>query len=385
MLRSFVRSFVLASLPIVSLAACLVAAEPAAPPKTQYEFEKISVPAASADEPLAAELSVEKALAYLDDGANAWAGTRKCVSCHTNGAYLSLRPALAARVGPPDEKVREFFLATLKQKQELKLKSLQGGTAPDQIIYLAAGLAQWDRFVAKLLSPETDAALKLMLSIQRDDGTWGNAVCWPPYESDMYHPATVAAMALADAPGWLENLKDEKLLAGVERLKQYLRTTPPPHDYARVLLLWTASRVPGLIDASRRAELVEMLMQKQREDGGWSIRTFAKPEQWGSGNRTDKLRGEPEFASPPSDGHMTGLAIVALRSSGVAKDDPRIARGIGWIKTHQRASGRWWTRSLNTDKFHFITYSGTVFPLLALDACDAWPAKTAAIDRRMVK
>ena len=63
---------------------------------------------------------------------------------------------------------------------------------------------------------------------------------------------------------------------------------------------------------------------------------------------------------------MTGLAIVALRSSGVAKDDPRIARGIAWIKTHQRASGRWWTRSLNTDKFHFITYSGTVFPLLAL-------------------
>ena len=48
-------------------------------------------------------------------------------------------------------------------------------------------------------------------------------------------------------------------------------------------------------------------------------------------------------------------------------------------------SGRWWTRSLNTDKFHFITYSGTVFPLLALDACDAWPAKTAAVDRRMVK
>ena len=383
--RSVAVRFMLASLLVVTLAKCLVAADPPAPPKPQYAFEQISVPAATADEPLAAELSVEKALAYLDDGANAWAGTRKCVSCHTNGAYLSLRPALASRVGPPDEKVREFFLATLKQKQEAKIKSLQGGTAPDQVIYLAAGLAQWDRHVAKTLSPETDAALKLMLSIQREDGTWGNKDCWPPYESDMYHPATVAAMALADAPGWLANQKDEQLLAGVERLKKYLRTTTPPHDYARVLLLWTASRMPGLLDDSRRAELVEMLLQKQREDGGWSIRTFAMPEQWGGGNRADKLRGEPEFASPPSDGHMTGLAIVVLRASGVAKDDPRIARGIAWIKTHQRASGRWWTRSLNTDKFHFITYSGTAFSLLALDACDAWPAKTAAIDRRMVK
>jgi squalene-hopene/tetraprenyl-beta-curcumene cyclase len=382
MLRLSACSFVFALLLVTH---GLVAAEPATSPSTQYAFEKISVPAASADEPIAAELSVEKALAYLDDGANAWAGTRKCVSCHTNGAYLSLRPALASRVGPPDEKVREFFVATLKQKQQLDVKKLQGGTAPDQIIYLAAGLAQWDRYVSKKLSPETDAALKLMLSIQRDDGTWGNAVCWPPYESDMYHPATVAAMALADAPGWLENLKDEKLLASVERLKQYMRTTAPPHDYARVLLLWTASRVPGLIDDSQHGQLVEMLLRQQREDGGWSIRTFAKPEQWGSGNRAEKLHAEPEFISLPSDGHMTGLAIVVLRASGIAKDDPRIARGLAWIKTHQRTSGRWWTRSLNTDKFHFITYSGTVFPLLALDACDAWPAKTAAIDRRVVK
>ena len=203
-------------------------------------------------------------------------------------AYLSL-PAgrLASRVGPPDEKVREFFLATLKQKARTQARAAAQAAQvqPDQIVYLAAGLAQWDRFVAKQLSPETDAALKLMLSIQSDDGTWGNAVCWPPYESDMYHPATVAAMALADAPGWLENLTDEKLLAGVERLKHYLRTTTPPHDYARVLLLWTASRVPGLIDNSRRAELVERCSPaSSREDGGWSIPArLPSLEQWGSG------------------------------------------------------------------------------------------------------
>ena len=116
-----------------------------------------------------------------------------------------------------------------------------------------------------------------------------------------------------------------------------------------------------------------MICQHQRPDGGWSIRTIALPEQWGRGNRAEKLRSEPEFADPPSDGHMTGLAIVALRKAGVPSSDPRIQRGISWLLNNQRASGRWWTRSLNTNGWHFITYSGTLYPLLALALCDALP------------
>jgi hypothetical protein len=37
----------------------------------------------------------------------------------------------------------------------------------------------------------------------------------------------------------------------------------------------------------------------------------------------------------------------------------------------ERASGRWYTRSLNRDGWQFITYSGTVYPLLALELCGA--------------
>jgi squalene-hopene/tetraprenyl-beta-curcumene cyclase len=70
---------------------------------------------------------------------------------------------------------------------------------------------------------------------------------------------------------------------------------------------------------------------------------------------------------------MTGLAIIALRKAGIPASDPRIQRGISWILTNQRASGRWWTRSLNTDNWQFISYSSTVYPLLALAMCDALP------------
>ena len=32
----------------------------------------------------------------------AWNGSRKCVTCHTNGTYMVIRPALSARVGAPN-------------------------------------------------------------------------------------------------------------------------------------------------------------------------------------------------------------------------------------------------------------------------------------------
>ena len=108
-------------------------------------------------------------------------------------------------------------------------------------------------------------------------------------------------------------------------------------------------------------------------DGGWSIRTFAAPDQWGSGNRAVKLRSESGFLKPASDGHMTGLAVLVLREAGVPAKDARLQKAVKWLLSNQRESGRWWTRSLNTDKYHYITYSGTAYPLLALMRCGALP------------
>ena len=71
---------------------------------------------------------------------------------------------------------------------------------------------------------------------------------------------------------------------------------------------------------------------------------------------------------------MTGLAVLVLREAGVPAKDARLQKAVQWLLANQRASGRWWTRSLNTDKFHYITYSGTAYPLLALVKCGALPA-----------
>lgn len=371
--RFFVRSLV-ASLFVST--ACLTTFVNAQEDRPQYEFGDIKIGKASADEPKREHVSVPLALEHLEQGTVAWNGQRKCITCHTNGTYMIVRPALSAKLGKPSEATREFFLTTLKSFVTEDRAALKKSTRPAQVIYLAAGLAEWDAHVSKQLAPETEQALSLMFEIQNEDGTWGSLDCWPPYESDAYHEATVAAMAAGTAPGWLTKVatsKNEKLLSAIDKLKSYLHTQPPLHDYSRVLLLWANARLPGLVDDAKKTELIATLAKHQRDDGGWSIRTFAAPEAWGSGNRAKKLKAEPEFANPPSDGHMTGLAIIVLREAGIPANDPRLQKGLAWLKTNQRASGRWWTRSLNTDAWHFITYSSTAFPLRAMQMCDALP------------
>ncbi|REJ69356.1 MAG: hypothetical protein DWQ31_04630 [Planctomycetota bacterium] len=373
----FVRSLSWVTL-FILLATSISAAEPEKtnPAKPQYVHEDVHIGPASADEPIRAEFSAAAALDYVTDGAVAWGKANSCVSCHTNGSYLRMRPALTPLLGAPSGEVRELFLAEMDKLVKLKEKHLKKNIRPTITAYLAAGLAEWDRHVAGQLSPETDAALRLMFAAQADDGSWSNEDCWPPIESSAYHAATVAAMATATAPGWLEQVSaatddtdSEAVREGIARMKSFLRDTEPPHDYGRLLLLWTSTRMDGLLADEAAAETRAMIFSHQNDDGGWSLRSFATPETWGSGNRAERLKAEDDATRTASDGHMTGLAVIVLRAAGVSDDDERIERAVTWLKSNQRESGRWWTRSLSSDRYHYITYTGSMYPLAALAAC----------------
>ena len=63
---------------------------------------------------------------------------------------------------------------------------------------------------------------------------------------------------------------------------------------------------------------------------------------------------------------MTGLAVIVLREHGLDAKAAPLQQATTWLLQNQQESGRWWTRSLNTDSWHFITYSGTAYPVLAL-------------------
>ncbi len=339
----------------------------------QYQFGEISIPPASADEPVADVLSVERAVAYLEGGAKAWANDRGCVSCHTTGWYGILRPQLAESLGPPDAAFRAFLEERLEERLTEDREELEQGANPAGVVHLATSLASWDAYVDQRLSPETEQALELMFSLQLDDGDWHSLETWPPFESDAFQLATVAAMGVGMAPGWLERATSPELQRGIASLRAYLEGVAPPHDYARVALLWADQYLPGIISPERKQAVVEMILDRQRPDGGWSIRSFAEPEQWGRGNRAERLRAEEGFGDPPSDGHQTGLAVVVLSSAGLEPTHPAVQRGLEWLRRNQRESGRWWTKSLNTETWHFITYSGTLYPVMALAVTSSMP------------
>ena len=340
----------------------------------QYELDGRVISAASSDE-RRIEFSMERAEAYLQTGAVSWTREKSCVSCHTNGTYLFVRPALTVSLGRPDGSVREFFVEELKQLQSFGREGLlESETGSAQAIYLAAGLAEWDRHVVGSLSDKTSAALKLVFDLQNERGTFQSAVCWPPLESSEFQEATMAVMAAAAAPKWRESISSEtELVRKYDRLVEYVRETRAPHLYGRVLKLWASLRADGLMTKSQQESVIAELRKTQHADGGWALRDFGKPTEWGDGRRAAKLKAEPEFDSPASDGHMTGLAMIVLLESGVSAKDAQIQHGVKWIKANQRESGRWWTRSLNTDRQHYITYSGTAYPLLALQLAGALP------------
>jgi squalene-hopene/tetraprenyl-beta-curcumene cyclase len=352
------------------------------PFKYQYHYKEITIARPSVDE-AKIQFTPKLALDYMEQGALAWSGERQCVACHTNGSYMVARPLMTQQLGPPQKELRDFFVSTLREQEQLASDpvKLQSEVEPTQVVYIAAGLAVWDANVTHQLSPETVQALNLMFKLQRDTGDWfisddNN----PPLESSTYQLATVAARAVGNAPGWLAQQHGKPAEAQINRLKSFLQAKGKMQgDYDRTDLLWAAAEFPGLLDAKREQELVEMIESHQRLDGGWAMRSFAKPEEWGKGNRAPRLRAELDLADPESDGHMTGLAIIALRKAGVPASDPHIQRGVAWLLANQRASGRWWTRSLNTDNWQFISYSSTVYPLLALSLCDALPKTSPAL------
>jgi squalene-hopene/tetraprenyl-beta-curcumene cyclase len=57
-----------------------------------------------------------------------------------------------------------------------------------------------------------------------------------------------------------------------------------------------------------------------------------------------------------------------LRQAGLPKDDPVIRKGVTWLEGNQRVSGRWFSRSLNNDKAHYLSNAGTGFEVMALEA-----------------
>ena len=313
-------------------------------------------PEISPDEPLRSKFSAALAARYLDTSALHWQKQRKCGTCHTNFAYLVARPALKS-VSPPSQEVRKFFESMVEKRWEDP-----GPRWDAEVVVAASLLAANDRLTTGKLNPVTRKAFRRMWKLQRKDGGWDWLECgWPPMESDAHYGVTLAALGVGMAPGGYASSDEAK--AGVEGIRRYLKKNAPPSLHHRAMLLWASTRLDGLMEKKDQAAVLGALFALQRPDGGWAMASLL--EGWEGHKRKDGGKQELE----KSDGYGTGFVTYILRQGGVAAGDARLRKAIAWLKTNQRQSGRWFTRSPTKDSKHFISNAGTAFAVMAIEAC----------------
>jgi squalene-hopene/tetraprenyl-beta-curcumene cyclase len=348
------------------------------------------------------------AAAYLDARMDAWwakaktlktgAGDAKCLSCHTALPYALARPALRIAMGEsaptPHE---ERMLTTARQRvqhvatqqpyydhTEAKKVESRGVEA----VLNAVILTQYDTLGRSGMGSDAGrAAIARLWEVQRADGAWD----WlnfglEPYEANdaVFHGATLAAIAAGTSAGQHAS-REGPGKAGLERLRNYLKTNVGSQRlFNKAWALVAASRLSGVLDDAQKDAIVGDLEQAQRSDGGWSMADLG-PWRW--------TKTEAPFAPPGTtdavllggaDGYATGLALYAMKQSGLGRPRPAVAKGVAWLLANQSAGkvddpawAPWRAHSLNFDREHggekgepwrrlFMSDLATAFAVLAL-------------------
>jgi squalene-hopene/tetraprenyl-beta-curcumene cyclase len=337
----------------------------------------------------AASWDAQAAAAYLDQRETWWSGWHAsardhgsfCISCHTALPYALARPVLReggkqSAAAPPERQLLENVSRRVRLWSALKPYYADKAAASrgTEAVLNALILSSYDAHRGRL-SEDTKAALGEMWVLQETSGE--NAGAWPwiqfnnePWEApdSAFYGAALAALATGIAPEGYSARPD--IQAGLERLRGYLERSYASQSLAnRVVLLWVAPNVPGVLDRGRQELLIDQLWRDQRPDGGWSLASLIG--SWSRGDGTAQVLR--------SDGYATGLVTLALEQTGPSATDPRLIRARAWLASHQDAwNGRWDGYSLNAHRVRFVDSAArfmddaaTAFAVLALSKTSA--------------
>lgn len=328
--------------------------------------------------------SPKNAASYLDQRADWWMGWKSaardhgtfCISCHTALPYAlgrsSLRSALAEQapsnserqlLGNVTQRVRmwsEVLPFYADKNGDPKTAESRGTEAVLNALILASYDPKCD--------DDTKLAFQNMWSLQRKAGDKAGAFTWlnfhnEPWEADdsQYWGATLAAIAVGSAPKQYQATVQDN----VKLLSEYLRREQAGQSLLnRVVLLWASAKLPGLLKANQQRAIVDELLGKQQEDGGWSASSLVL-NTW--------KRRDATALPTISDGYGTGLVSYALEQAGVPQTDARLKRGLTWLAQNQdKETGIWHATSLNkqrdptSDAGRFMSDAATAFAVMAL-------------------
>ena len=300
---------------------------------------------------------------YMDSRQKDWfawpranGGAKPCISCHTGLSYLLARPALRKALGEKDATQWETgLLESLRSRLDKRM--------PD-------GESLGVESVMAALFLRTPAALDRMWAMQIREGNtagawkWFNTDLdpWEEPESDLFG-ASLAAIAAGSAPA--EYRKQPEVREREAALAAYLRTgrsdQRPFQNWLAVA--WASSALPEAMDEKTRQRVIREAFDKQRADGGWGMEAMGP----------FKTHPNAPAATPESSAYATAFSTLALMKSGMGASEPRIARALEWLRTHQNREGGYWTgTSLNKQykpdsmEIKFMNDAATGFASLAL-------------------